>query len=99
MRLSKTATEVIKETAARQFGPGVEVWLFGSRVRDTARGGDIDLLVVPEVPPKSHARAAAEFAAALQLQIGDQRIDVLIDDRSRTLPIAVRARETGERLT
>ncbi len=98
MRLSETAAQVIRETAARQFGRDVEVWLFGSRVRDSARGGDIDLLVVPLSPLDSRARAAAEFAAALQWQLGDQRIDVVIDDGSGTLSIANRARETGERL-
>jgi predicted nucleotidyltransferase len=76
----------------------VEVWLFGSRVRDSVRGGDIDLMVVPKLPLESRARAAAEFTAALQWRLGDQRIDVIIDDRSRPLPIAARARETGERL-
>jgi|APFre7841882724_1041349.scaffolds.fasta_scaffold31014_2 predicted nucleotidyltransferase len=98
MRLSETAARVIRETAARQFGAGAQVWLFGSRVRDAARGGDIDLLVVPAMPPASRARAAAEFAAALQWQLGDQRIDVVIDDGSGALPIVARARETGERL-
>jgi hypothetical protein len=98
MRLSETAAQVIQETAARQFGRGVAVWLFGFRVRDEGRGGDIDLLVAPRRPPESHARAAAEFAAALQWQRGDQRIDVVIDDCAGDLPIAVRARETGRRL-
>jgi predicted nucleotidyltransferase len=76
----------------------VEVWLFGSRVRDEARGGDIDLLIAPKRPPQSRARAAAEFAAALQWQLGDQRIDVVIDDGAGDLVIAVRAREKGRRL-
>jgi predicted nucleotidyltransferase len=98
MRLSKTAGQVIKETAVRHFGPGVELWLFGSRVRDDVRGGDIDLLVEPKRPPESRARAAAELAAALQWQLGDQRIDVVIDDGAGDLAIAVRARETGRRL-
>jgi NAD dependent epimerase/dehydratase family enzyme len=40
----------------------------------------------------------AEFAAALQWQLGDQRIDVVIDDGAGDLAIAVRARETGRRL-
>jgi predicted nucleotidyltransferase len=98
MRLPESTARVIKQTAVHQFGPGVEVWLFGSRVRDEARGGDIDLLVALEHPPESRAKAAAEFAAALQLQLGDQRIDVVIDDGSGTLPIVARARRTGERL-
>jgi len=74
------------------------VWLFGLRVQDSARGGDIDLLVVSTLPLESWASAEAEFAATLEWRLGDQRIDVVIDDRSRTLAIADRARETGERL-
>jgi len=92
MRLSDATARVIKETAVRQFGPEVEVWLFGSRVRDEARGGDIDLVVALKRAPDSRARAAAEFAAALQWQLGDQRIDVVIDDGSGTLAIVARAR-------
>jgi len=76
----------------------VEGWLFGSRVRDSARGENIDLLVVPKRPRVSQSRAAAEFLAALQWQPGDQRIDVVIDNRSDALSIAARVRETGERL-
>jgi len=98
MRLSEAAAQVIKETAVRQFGPWVEVWLFGSRLRDDARGGDIDLLVAPKRVPESRTKAAVEFAAALQWQLGDQRIDVVIDDGAGDLPIAVRARATGRRL-
>jgi predicted nucleotidyltransferase len=94
VRLSEAATQVIKDTAASQFGPGVEVWLFGSRVRDSARGGDIDLLVVRKLPLESRARAAAEFAAVLQWRLGDQRIDAVIDDGPRALPVALRARAT-----
>jgi predicted nucleotidyltransferase len=98
MRLADSATGVIRETAERVFGPGVEVWLFGSRVDDAARGGDIDLLVVPATPPASRARSSAEFAAALQWHLGDQRIDVIVDDGSGRSPIAERARATGRRL-
>jgi predicted nucleotidyltransferase len=37
MRLSDETVRVIVETADRQFGPATQVWLFGSRVRDSAR--------------------------------------------------------------
>ena len=98
MRLSKPAPEVIKETASRPFGPGVEVWLFGSRVQDSARGGDVDLLVVLNRPLVSQAKTTAEFPAEQQWQLVDQRIDVVMDDRSQAIPITARDRETGEGL-
>lgn len=33
--------DAVKET----FGPDAKIWLFGSRVDETKRGGDIDLLI------------------------------------------------------
>jgi len=44
MRLSAAQIEAIKQESHRFFGPRVGVWLFGSRVDDAAKGGDIKLL-------------------------------------------------------
>ncbi|MDP2758927.1 MAG: nucleotidyltransferase domain-containing protein [Sideroxyarcus sp.] len=45
MRLSAAQIEAIKQETAHFFGAQAEVWLFGSRVDDTQRGGDVDLYV------------------------------------------------------
>ena len=45
MRLSADQIEAIKQETAHFFGADARVWLFGSRVDDTARGGDVDLYV------------------------------------------------------
>ena len=45
MRLSSKNVEVIKDEIENMFGEVAQVWLFGSRVDDASRGGDIDLLV------------------------------------------------------
>lgn len=45
MRLNETVREIIKSEVDSQLGPDAVVRLFGSRVDDTRRGGDIDLLI------------------------------------------------------
>ena len=78
MRLTDNQTQIIRDTARELFGPGARVRLFGSRLDDQARGGDIDLLLeLPEAPDNAPA-AAARFAARLQRRLGDRRIDVVV---------------------
>lgn len=47
MRLKPDQIAFIKTTVAEHFGVGARVRLFGSRVDDAKRGGDIDLYVEP----------------------------------------------------
>jgi predicted nucleotidyltransferase len=47
MRLSKNQVEIIKQVVFDIFGES-EIYLFGSRVDDSKRGGDIDLFVIPK---------------------------------------------------
>ena len=78
MRLNKDYARLIRETAHDVFGPDAVVRLFGSRVDDSKRGGDIDL----------HVEASAE-AANLDRKIRfqgelwkrldeEQKIDVVV---------------------
>lgn len=76
MRLTTEQVEIIKEEVARVFGNDVKVRLFGSRVDDHARGGDIDLLVASDTPIQEHRRKALRQVARLQMRLGDQPIDV-----------------------
>ena len=47
MRLSAEETATIKKIVAEVFGEDAGVRLFGSRVDDSKRGGDVDLYVTP----------------------------------------------------
>ncbi|MGM0477514.1 MAG: nucleotidyltransferase domain-containing protein [Pseudomonadota bacterium] len=99
MRLTDEQQTTIRRTAEELFGPAARVSLFGSRVDDTKRGGDIDLLVETDEVLDNRATTAARFAARLQRQLGDRRIDVIIiDPRTRQQPIHEVARSTGKPL-
>jgi hypothetical protein len=76
MRLTHTEHRNLKQTAARCFGPSVGVRLFGSHADDTARGGDIDLLIeVATTNPADIVRAQILFMARLLTRLGDRKVD------------------------
>jgi predicted nucleotidyltransferase len=74
MRLRDTERQAIVR-AIRSADPGAAVYLFGSRVDDSAKGGDIDLLVVSR---KIDEMSKLEILATLHEQLGDQRIDLVV---------------------
>ena len=99
MRLSPESQSTITETAQKVFGAGVSVWLFGSRLDDTAKGGDVDLLVKLESPLADSAVLAARYNALLQMRLGLQKFDVLVIDPCTLLqPIHRQALSKGVRL-
>ena len=80
MRVTPKTREIIRDTTRQVFGQDAQVKLFGSRVDDLQRGGDIDLLVeLPRPLPDSRKRSLT-LAARLQMQLGDQPIDIVVID-------------------
>ena len=77
MRLTKDEIKSIKKTFKETFGEG-KVYLFGSRVDDTQRGGDIDLYLVPNKKYDNILERKIAFLAKLDEYIGEQKIDVII---------------------
>lgn len=77
MRLTPFEREQITAAARRHFGTGVRVVLFGSRVDDEARGGDIDLMIETPQPLDGELERKAKFLMDLWQHIGEQRIDVV----------------------
>ncbi len=80
MRLSEFEIETIKNLAHRHFGNDAEVFLFGSRTIDNNRGGDIDLFVRNIHDIRLTVLTKINFLADLTLQIGEQKIDVVLDN-------------------
>jgi predicted nucleotidyltransferase len=97
MRLSPHQHEIIRETLQRHFGSASRIRLFGSRVDDGAKGGDIDLYIEPAIQePNEIVEARVNALAELHLVLGDQTIDLIIHrEQGPDLPIHRHARETG----
>jgi predicted nucleotidyltransferase len=71
MRLTAEARALIKQTVLSETGPNGEVSLFGSRVDDTRRGGDIDLYIqsVGELRPLQRARIKMQLEETLGIPV------------------------------
>lgn len=85
MRLQAFEIDSIKSTVNHVFGKGSKVILFGSRVDDNLKGGDIDLYI--QASDKIDAlKKKINFLVELKLALGDQKIDVIISrDQSRLI--------------
>lgn len=77
MRLSAEVINVIQDTFLRVFEKG-DLYLFGSRVDDSRKGGDIDLYVVADQQSQLGEKRI-DFLTQIKQKIGDQRIDLVID--------------------
>jgi predicted nucleotidyltransferase len=81
------------------FASGTAVYLFGSRVDDSKRCGDIDLLVETAGPlaPAELVERRTPFVARLYRLLGEQRIDIVITacGEPDPRPVVAEARRTG----
>ncbi|WCT74210.1 hypothetical protein PQ455_02980 [Sphingomonas naphthae] len=80
MRLTEQEIAAIKGAAAEAFGPDAVVRLFGSRVDDALRGGDIDLHVEVDDLARARSRQVA-FRRQLWRDLDLLDIDVVVMSR------------------
>ena len=96
MRLSPTDICAIRRTVTVAVGDAADVVLFGSRVDDSAKGGDIDLLVILDWTPANVPLTAALLAAKLERVLRGRPVDVVIQTpESPSQPIYQTALRTG----
>ncbi|MCH8487764.1 MAG: nucleotidyltransferase domain-containing protein [Candidatus Cyclonatronum sp.] len=88
VRLSEEEIATINQAAKTVFGDSVSVLLFGSRADLSQKGGDIDLLLQLPEPEKSAFTLdnKISFLVRVKKGIGDQKIDVVYDDVTKTNP-------------
>jgi len=76
MRLSSDVRCVIQDAFVQVFERG-DLYLFGSRVDDARKGGDIDLYI--DTDNREHmGEKRIAFLTRIKRQIGDQRIDLVV---------------------
>lgn len=91
MRLTSTQIDTIKITAAAVLGDGVQVTLFGSRLHDDQKGGDVDLYIeVPEPRLMQKIRCKVELQDRL-----DMPVDLILKPIGDTSPISQIAKKEG----
>lgn len=94
MRLTAEQATAIRRIVREEAGDDVAVRLFGSRLDDDARGGDIDLLLQMPRPIESPALFSARIAARLIRALDGRHVDVVLAAPNlRTLPIHEHASE------
>ena len=99
MRLPATQSQMLKQQFADELGGDCEVWLYGSRVDDAARGGDVDLLVRSPRPLQRKVWLAARLAARAERLFDGRKVDVLLLDPQTPLqPVHTEALAHGVRL-
>ena len=82
MRLSTEEISLLKEKV-QELSPCAKIFLFGSRVDDTKKGGDIDLLVLSNELTKKDLRY---LRLAFFEKFGEQKMDIILDDGSFNAP-------------
>ncbi len=76
MRLTPKQRQIIREAGLRHFG--VVPLVFGSRLDDRARGGDIDLYIPKPLPAAQALALETALWAELQQRLGEQKIDLVV---------------------
>ena len=77
MRLTEKEIKWIRETIY-QIDPTAKIRLFGSRIKDDAKGGDIDLLILSET---LGLKEKLIIRYRLKEKLGNRKIDLIVTPR------------------
>ncbi|NOQ65140.1 MAG: nucleotidyltransferase domain-containing protein [Methyloprofundus sp.] len=94
MRLNNSEKNKIIEYAKFHFGTHIKLYLFGSRVDDTKKGGDIDLYL--ETETVIDLQTQLNFLTAIYKNITQRKVDLIINmPNSKPLAIYKTAKQEG----
>jgi len=86
MRISPDTQKIIKNHFKHLFEG--DIYLFGSRVDDTKKGGDIDLYITlgESLSAEDIFERKLKLLSLLQTALGEQKIDIIVSkDKSRLI--------------
>jgi len=78
MRLTAAQIEMIRHTTVGVFGERARVTLFGSRVNDAAKGGDVDLMIEVPSSVSEPALLSARVASRVSRAMNGRKVDVVL---------------------
>jgi len=78
MRLTNQQIQTIRQLARQVAGDQSRVRVFGSRLDDTAHGGDIDLMLELTESVDNPALIAAQLAGLVSRAMSGRKVDVLV---------------------
>jgi len=88
MRLTTNQIDFIHQLTTELAGSRAQIRVFGSRLDDTAKGGDLDLLLELPEPVENPAMLAARISTKVSRKMYGRRVDVLISTPNlKRLPI------------
>lgn len=78
MRLNQAHVQALKQMIVEEAGPSARLHLFGSRLDDAARGGDVDLLLELDAPVAQPVPLIASVATRASRIMEGRKVDVLL---------------------
>ena len=78
MRLTEDQIQAIRQLTSQVAGGQSRVRIFGSRLDDQSKGGDIDLLIELAEPVENPALMAARLSAFISKAMHGRKVDVLL---------------------
>ncbi len=78
MRLTLSEKQTIRSVFQKFSTQNSKVFLFGSRLDDSKKGGDIDLLLVFETADLLNQFQRLDFLVQLKKEIGERKIDLTL---------------------
>jgi len=96
MRLTEQQKHIIRQLVTSIVGSEVQIMLFGSRLDDDKKGGDIDLLLTFQKELEHPAQLSAKLSAQLMRQLQGRSVDILLlAPNLKRLPIHDIAQKNG----